>query len=342
MYTWTFEQITGTNRRRLDLVGYAAPFGRPRKDPVLTEKQKLRIQSVYYPGSSSAPTRNVFGANWEEFELKGRWMTRSLATKTANDLADTWTTFFRDGEVVRLSWGPIVSYTGVMSELELARESEDEIAWKMVFLIDEREGFEKQQSATAASEPPVEDSIGALQLFLAKATPGAELSGKISPDFFESLDNLASALNGPSALLNNLVGQFENFEKATFSAVAHFKSAVTGVHTALVRMRELVLNTAIDSILVVRSAQSELEWLKYQAEFDHDSCGALESMAFLSRKADLAGKSEASKTVLAVEGDSWESLATRTVGLARSGELRSFNGARYGEQPIPGTTYLVP
>lgn len=340
MYNWVFEQLTGPDRRRLVLAGYSAPFGRPRKDPVLTEKQKLRVQTVLYPGSSGIPTRNVFGANWEEFELKGRWMDRTLANETANDLADTWTKFFREAQTIRMSWGPIVSYSGIMSELELARESENEIAWKMVFLIDERDGIDKQQSVTATVSLP--DLMEDVDAFIAGAMPSPEVSDKISPDLFDQLNDLASALNGPSASLNKLVGQFENFEKATFSAAAHFRSAVTGLQTALVTMREAVLNTGVDSTLLVRNAQSDLAWLKYQAEFDNDSSAILDSMAFLSRKSELATTSEASKSVVAIEGDTWEKLADRSVGLSKASTLRSLNGARYGEQPVPGKTYLVP
>lgn len=345
MPDWTLEQLTGPpgDRKKLTLSGYAAPFGRPRKDPILNEKQKLRVQQVRYPGSSAPPTYNVFGADWEEFEMKGRWMTRYLPDTTANDLADQWTTFFRDQRLIRISWGSIVSYTGMMSELELGRESEDEIAWKMTFLVDEREGVSENQQGVKINTPQDYDaSIGDLQLFLSKALPGAELDGKIRPDFLDSLNDLASELNKPSAALNKLVGQFDNFEKATFSAIAHFRSAVTGVQTAMVNMREAVLNVEVDSILVVRNAQSDVAWLKYQTEFDNDSSAILASLAFLDRKAELATKSDASKSVVARDGDTWETLATKSVGLSRAGELRALNGAHYGEQPIPGVSYVTP
>ena len=58
--------------------------------------------------------------------------------------------------------------------------------------------------------------------------------------------------------------------------------------------------------------------------------------------AELAQESEASKFVLAREGDTWESISTRASGGPdKAGAIRTLNGARYGEKPRPGELYLV-
>src|SRR6185369_13868465 len=119
---------------------YNAPFGRPRQQPVAREIIRVNIQTTVYPGSKGPPTRHGFGSHWEPMVLNGRWMTRFMIPgQTAIGMADRWTEFVRDEQPIQMSWNNIASWQGIIEELELARESENDIAWKMTVLVDTRE-----------------------------------------------------------------------------------------------------------------------------------------------------------------------------------------------------------
>lgn len=344
MYKWQFEHTAGNYRQRLTLEGYTAPFGRPRQSPVITEKLKARTQAIYYPGSNKAPTRNAFGTQWEDVELKGRWMAKTLPNDDLGYMIERWTNFFQAQMPIRMSWGPIASWTGFMTELEIARESEDEVAWKMTFMIDERAGVERSRTISGGLGLP--DGLEDVDRFLTTSIPVGGYAGAfkfIDASFLEQLDFFASLCNGPIASLNQLAGELDNFEKATFSTIAHFRSAATGLQTAIVSLRETLLNVAVDSIIVVRNAKNDIEWLTYQTRFDTDSSAALDTLAFLSHKAALAGKAEGRVSVVAVTGDTWESLAARTVlGIDGASRIRALNGIHGGTQPTPGKEYVLP
>lgn len=347
MYPWTFQQIEGRDeRKRLELKGWSAPFGRARKSPLFTEVVKSRTQTTYYPGTSGKPVRHAFGTNHEPIELNGRWMSQQLYKDAdgmdANMMADVWKAFVKDQRQCRMSWGLILSYEVFIEELHLARESEHQIAWKMKIHID------KDESAGAsASVSPQAINLDSSQFdaafFLFGSNPMAGLSiPDMSPDFLDQLDNLAAALNGPSAALNRLVGEVADMEKAAFSTIQHFRSAVTGFDKALVAMNNVIQAAEMDRAVLVRSADSDIAWTRYRSDFDDRATKILGRLAFADRQAALKGQGEPSKFITARDGETWDSLSFRaTGGIAQSAAIRAANGAQYGEQPESGETYIV-
>lgn len=342
---WTFEQLEGpvSDRKKLVLSGWSAPFGRPRKDPIIKETIKSRVQTTRYPGGSGQ-TRHAFGTNIEPTELKGRWMTKVLdQSATANDIADLWMDFVRDERTCRIAWGSIISWTGYIEELELGRESEHEIAWRMRVILDEREDKKKVTTPSAIELSTLVDNLDAMmRTFVDFGKLQLPVIDSLSPDFLDQLDNLAALANGPAALMNKIAGQFDDVVKKTFSTLQHFRGAVTGMRTAILTMRDTVLGATIDSVLLVRTAQSDLAWAKYQAGFDTGTVEILNLLNLLDRNAELQQKQDATRFVTAREGDTWESIAIRATGSAtKASSIRALNGARYGEKPVAGTSYLV-
>jgi len=323
----------------LELDGWNAPFGRPRKEPVIKETIKSRIQTTRYPGAS-LQTRHAFGTNFESTELKGRWMTKATG-QTAVQIADNWIQFVQDERTCRIAWGTIVSYTGYIEELELARESEHEIAWKMKLQIDTRDDL-RNRSPIKPSRQPIED-IAALQTWVNfSEKQRKDLEENIEPDFFDQLDGIMAELNKPSAELAKLVGRVDDIHKATFSALQHFRGAITGIRTSLLQLREIVVNTGVDVAMLIRTAESDIAWVKYQYNIENQVNITLDQLAIQDRQAELRQKTIATKFVTAKEGDTWESISTRATGSpGKAGEIRSLNGARYGEKPTPGEDYLV-
>ena len=339
---WTFQQLEGpsADRKMIVLSGWYAPFGRPRKEPILKEIIKSRVQTTRYPGASGQ-TRHAFGTNTEPFELKGRWMSKA-GSELANDLADRWKAFVKDERTCRIAWGNIISWTGFVEELELGRESEHEIAWRMRILIDGTDDEPKRPAPRFRPTQSLEQLTEIFQFLAGSKRLQASALPDLQPDFLDSLDNLAAELNKPAALMNKIAGDIDGIEKKTFGTIQHFRGAITGMRTAILTMRDVVINTEIDSVLVSRSAESDIAWLKYSLDFDTESANILDQLNALDRNAELALKNDASKFIVARDGDTWESISTRaTGGPEKAGDIRSLNGARYGEKPVPGVSYFV-
>lgn len=340
--TWTITQQAGP-KKTLTLDGYAAPFGRPRQQAVAKEVIKVSIQSTKYPGSKGPPTRHSFGSGWESMQLNGRWMTRWLpADQTAISVADDWTLFVRDEQPITLAWGNIVSYSGVIEELELGREGEHDIAWKMTILVDKRDDigtrFDIRETVTVVQSTAFIDAfVNTSKQLAAPALPD------MAPDFFEALDNAAGDLKRLTGQLSDLADTFSNIEKQSFSTVQSFLGVIANVQSALATLRVLVPTADIDAVLTVRRAESEVAWYQYQLDFDNESLNALSILGDLQRSVELQAPTSNTKLITAQQGDSWERLATRAgIGPENAGKLREFNGIRYGSQPDVGTSYLVP
>jgi hypothetical protein len=342
MAEWVFQQLEGpaSSRRRMTLSAYNAPFGRPRKEAIFKELIRSRVQITRYPGASKKQTRHAFGVNWEPFELKGRWMTRH-STASALDISREWIRFIKDERTCRIAWGNIISWTGYIEELELAHESEDDIAWRMKIIIDSRD--DDNSVFVRRHAPKVSDDVAFLQSWVATANAQKDVAvDNLTPDFLESLENLAGELNKPAALLAKLAGDFDDLEKRTYSLVQHFRGAVANMQTAIATMRLTVLHAEVDSMNFVRTAESDINWLLFQLDFDYQSTVMLDVCGRLDRTAQLAESPEASKFVVARQGDTWESLSTRaTGGPQKAAAIRSLNGGRYGTHPTPGEMYLV-
>jgi len=148
MAEWVFAQTGVPNPKTLRLNAYAAPFGRARQKPVVTEKLVVQVQKTKYPATNENRTYHVFGYEYEDIELTGRWMTRHLdGEETADSLAAKWIEFVKDEAVLLVTWGKFASYKGIITELTLARESEHELAWTIKMIVDSKDD-------TRSTKPP--------------------------------------------------------------------------------------------------------------------------------------------------------------------------------------------
>jgi hypothetical protein len=338
---WVFEQLGGA-RKKLELEGWNAPFGRPRQKAIFDEVIKVDWQTTRYPGSNSPPTRHHFGSHWEDMEMNGRWMTKAFVAESSEGFAYKWSQFVRDAQRIRISWGNILAYTGFIDELRLARESDNEVVWRMKLLIDKNDEITK--SAIIANPPRLQEVFADLQLFLGKSKRELDAAAPdMSIDILEAIDNLSSLANIPSATLARIVGQVDAIEKMAFTTLQHFRNAITGITTSLANLRGVILNGTIDSFVAVRSAETDIRWLQYQLQFDQDSALIMADLRELDRRAEIKQYGDVSKFITAIEGDTWESISIRaTGGIDKAGVIRSANGIRYGERPVPSESYVVP
>ncbi len=358
---WSFQQLGGKDPKQLELAGYNAPFGRPRKDPVAKELIKSRVSTTNYPGRSGRPTRHSFGINWEPMELKGRWMTKMMTgTDTAQTVADNWRKFVEDEVACRISWGFIVSYIGYIEELELGRESEHHIAWRMKILIDKNEA--QAWKAARAPTPSLEDLFTDwAELANNKILPPKFVLPNLNTDFLDQIDFAVRALATPSAILNRLAGQLADIEKATFAILGHFRGALKGFEQAFVEFRNLIMDTQIDAGNFARTAVSDINWIQYQLDLELHGNDIMALIAAMDRRAELAQKRQFTRFICArannlevsrpggsdeifdvvSQWESWESLSIRATGsVLAASAIREANGG--GTHATAGETYLVP
>ncbi len=343
---WILTPILG-NSATVVLSGYSAPFGRPRQKPVVKEIIKSRVQTTNYPGRL-LPTRHSFGVIYEPLELTGRWMTKMLpGQQTAAEVADSVRNFVREELPLNLSWGNVVSYVGYIEELELGRESPDEIAWRIKFLVDSRaDDLTDNDKVRPISLPAAlfEVDLNITQLKLKR--PGdllADIAG-MAAEFQDGIDGLVRDLNAPSAAMNKLAGIISDTEKATFSTLQHLRSAIKGFEIAFGNIRDTVLMTPIDAAIIARTVKSDVDWVQYQMDLDVRGNDIMALLAAMDRRAQIQQRQEVTGVITAKgpdheRGESWESLSTRATGNpASAGRIRELNGG--GGHAIPGEDYV--
>ncbi len=339
MATWTFEQRTG-EKKSLNLENYAAPFGRARKGGVIKELIKVNIQTTNYPGSKRSPTRHIFGSTWEPTEIRGRWMTRWLpGAERAGDVADRWVDFVRDEQPLTIHWGNIASWEGFISELELDRESEDEIAWRMTVLLDGRTDLIYSEPNT--SEPVVETLVKDVAESI-NIIATAEVPDTIEQSLFDELDGIAGLLKSYTAQLVDYSNLADSIEHQSFTTIQSFRGVLSNVESALAQMQLAIARGVPDSVLLVRRTESDVDWYKYTLDTEVEITTTLALMGQIDILLTASIPSGQGKVVTAQDQDTWESLSTRATGGPDSAAaIREANGIKYGRLPVPGETYVV-
>lgn len=339
---WKFTQIGG-DRKELILSGPAAPHGRTRQKPVVSDGLKVRQSKTMYSGSS-VPTRHVFGTECKDLELSGRWRDADLGLGGARGYVDLMKGLVADQRTVLVTWGDIVVVTGLLVDFEPGRESEQEVAWKLTIEVDTDD-----TKATPPRPAPVIDPAGSATLVESLlvgftnsiANPPREV--ELSPTFLDTLDNAVSSLNGATASLLKAAYAIDNFESATADSLKRLVGGIGQVKTALLTLQGTVDSTAYDAMLLRDSSKSNILWYKTLADAQANSFAVNALLTELGVRAETAQAGSIGRTYTAQRGDTWESLATKFLGGPASAErLRQANGAKYGTQPAAGALLRVP
>lgn len=336
---WRFEQLGG-DRRVLVLAGWSAPFGRPRGHSLFRERVEIAEKTVRYPGSGGPPTRHVFHEHYEPWELTGRFMDREggpgYAIAKAKEVAD----FVRDKQEVRVSWGDIVSCDGFLKSFEAARESEAELEWKLVVLIDEDNLADPVLPPAAPPSP--RDTLAMIENAL-RSVGELEALPSIRPSVLDTLSSAISAVGAATGALASAAAQLQSFEQALAGELQRLRAVLGQARTAVLTLRSLVATTRSDSLTLHRSFTNDVLSGGFLARLDVDTLTALAGIERLDGDAELALHGKLKTSTVARRGDTWESIATRSFGGPdKADELRRANGVRYGEAPQPGRTYQVP
>jgi hypothetical protein len=341
---WTFQQLGG-DRTTLVLAGLSAPHGRPRKNPVVTNGIKLRTQRVYYPDAVAPPTTHIFGIAYDDWELKGRFNDAWLGSGGAKSATNQWIAFVAAAQEVLITWGDVLTARGLVHKFVPGRESEFETAYTIEVHIDEELGVLPLASG-AFADPGATSLCEALQLEVLKGVGGIPKipnAGDLKPSFLDTLDDLVSTVNGLSASLLAVAGEFDTFASGTLDQLDRLRAGVAQMRTAVLRIRLTIDTTANEATMLARSADSDILWFAARANTDVGTLRIMALLDELDRQAEIAQRGRILQVYVARGGDSWESIARQFYGGPQSaGRIRDANGVKYGEAPKPGRSYSIP
>lgn len=340
---WKFAQLGGS-RRVMTLANASGPHGRPRKGAVVSDGVKLRKSRVYYPDAADLPpTTHVFGVEYTDWELKGRFSDVWLGPGGTKETIRLWKAFIKDALPVQITWGDILSANGIVDSITPERESEFECAYTIVVLIDSQDTDGTRSQIRALASPK-----GLCQRLQAQADdnlniPKQPTAGDLKPDFLDSLEAAVSSINGFSASLARIAGEIDAFTEATFDQLERLRAGVAQMRTAVHVLQGAVETTENDAVLLARAADSDVQWFAARARMDTSMLTMLAILEELDREAEIARRSRIMALHTVQLGDTWESLSVRYFGSpGDSGTIRDANGVRYGELPIPGRQVQIP
>lgn len=335
-----FEQLAGP-KKTITLDGPSAPLGRPRQAPVLADGVEVRSATVWYPGSDAAPTRHIFGIKYEPWKLTGYLRDRYLGAGGARAKCEEIKAFVRDQQQVRVAWNDIVSATGLITKFSPGRESAGEIKWELVFepSVDEYADRKPQPVATPAPKDYAFQMALYLQLLLTNIASVPALRGSI----FDLIDSAISVLTAAAGELNNIASQVSSFEKASLAQLNRLSSVVTTIRSASFTLRESFASIGPDRALWQQRANNNAELFAQQSTVEDYLRAVLSHGAELDRQARLAAHGRIRTTIVAVSGDTWESIAVAQYGSPdRANDVAQANNALGTSGPVPGTEVVIP
>lgn len=342
--TWSFTQLGGA-KKTLVLAGLSAPHGRPRKGPVVSDGIKLRTERVYYPDALGPPTTHIFGIAYDDWELKGRFQDSHLGAGEAKRQASEWQLFVADAQEVLITWGDVLTARGLVHKFTPARESEFEVAYTIEIHIDEELGalgpspgaFADQGASAICQELEslLSGGIGGI--------PKLPNAGDLKPDFLDSFDDLVSSVNGISASVLAVAGEFDTFVSGSLDQLERLRAGVRQFRTAMLRIRATIDTANNDDAMLWRSSDSDILWAAARADNDVSSLRIMALLDELDRQAEIAQRGSVLAVYVARGGDSWESISREFYGGPEgAGKIRDANGVTYGAAPAPGTSYQIP
>lgn len=347
---WRFTQLGG-DRKELILGGLDAPFGRPRKKPVVSDKVTVRQSTIYYAGATK-PTRHIYGVKYEPWELQGRIGDRNPVSSNPSQmpagtgytkaLVDYVKKFVSDQQPVRVAWGDILSAEAFIEVFDPRREAEYEVEYSMTVLIDADETSPtvvQALNSRRSTKDAVAQAVAALNA-LPKKLPSTDT---IKPSLLDSLDNIVSTFTAATGQLVNVANSIDNIEKAIATDLKRLRAAIGQVKTAALSLQNTIAAVSIDAATIRRSWTADVDWTATRAQSDVALVQALSQLEVVNKQAELAERGKPNSSYVAKLGDTWELIAQNTLGSAdKADSIRAANGVRYGQQPEPGRAYKIP
>lgn len=338
---WVFEQLGGDNRF-LVLSGYAAPFGRPRQEPVVTDTIEVRTERIYYPGNERQPTRHVFGVKYPDWELSGRWMDRTLGgTGSARLKAAEAGKFVEDSQPVRITWGDTVYAEGFIDKLECGRESKGQIAWKMQISIDVSDPSRKLPDPPLPKPTPA--SLASSITLKSQAVQATVKADKTLPaKTLAALNTLGEGAATAAATIETIVQPIQSFATAAFGSLSRILTNLEQIRDNVLAIREVYASMSAQALAFKGRAVKTYQGFLTRTKVETQSKETLTVAAQMQEEVDKARVAKIKTTYIAKPGDTWDSISSKFYGSAdRANELREANGVGAGVQPQPGVEYFI-
>lgn len=338
---WVFEQLGG-ERRRLELADHAAPHGRPRQKPVVEHRDVYRQAKTYYQGSP-VPTRHVFGQKHDPVTLNGRFRDRWGGVGFAKAKMAEVREFAKAQQPVRATWSSLVSMIVFFTSVQHGIESEGEIAWELELDVDE-DLILGRTPTRAGQKFTIDFLTSRIQDALKAANQIPYTPPTLKGSTFDLLSGLVGSVNAATAYLIEVSNEIDSLVNAPFQQVARLRAGLGQVRVAISNLRHTYDNLQVHLALEGQAwTDDETAFYRSQAGWGDSSLKALRELAAAERAAARAQRGAIKELYTAKDGDSWDAIAVHEYGSAdRASEISRANGVPDGQQPDPGTAYVVP
>ena len=322
--TWTFQQLTGA-LTTLQLVGWSAPFGRPRKEAIVNDDIEIRAAEVYYPGNETGPTRHIFGRKYPQRMLKGRFRDKAQGLGYASAKVLEVKAFVAAQQQVRITWSDQLSEVGFITKFEAGRESEGEIEWKLTYSCDS-DDYDKKTVVIFNQSLPTDFGLAIYNdaIPILKPPLGVPM---MQGSIFDALNSLLNLVNNALTDLYNLVSAIDSFEDASFGVLRRVLTMSAALSDNIFAVDEFFASQGVGDILFTQDAEASVNLWLVQTEVDIAIQQMLSDNADLQRQVTIALVGRPSTIYVARDGDTWESIAIQVYGAPdRAGDLYAANG----------------
>lgn len=337
----TFEQMGG-EKRKIALYGWDGPHGRARQGAVLRPAVEVRSSRTRYPGNpdGSAVTRHVFGPEFPDMELKGRFRKGRVQEKV-----DTWRLFVAEAQTVRVTWGAMMVCEGIIKSFDPGIEAANkngatEVEWSMKIEVDSYPDLLKKKFVAAKNASPT-DYTSAIRSALLKAKAGLD-DASFPGDVFDAINAVVDAVSEVVDDLTSVTDGLQDFKNAAFGLLNHIRGVAQKTIRKGQELREFVESSSAE----YQQIGDSFNELKTQANAPTVQEQLQEMMSAardLDEAADRAIIGRTKTTYVAKDGDTWESMASKFYGgPGRANDIRDANLASPGEQVQSGREYLIP
>ena len=350
MGKWTFEQLSG-ERKTLVLADWDAPKGRPGQTPIYKAKLVARQSETYYPGNDE-PSRHIYGGKHEPIELEGKFRDAFGGKGYAQRMAEAARNFYNEKLQCRIIWhgtdSPFASYVGIIESIECSPESSGVWGWKISIAIDR----DLKLAPTFRKQPdrePFKDRMAQVNSAIRDMMDWGKREKKSFSTFPPSLDfglsdfldSVANYVNGPITMLNSMADQLEDMSKATMASIKRAQAGAHQLKTGLIKAKQAFEDVRLDAAVVSNRASEDIKFLRSQADFSQGAIAAIKEADKLRRYLVQAEQGMIRHSMVALDGDTWEAMASRSLSDAsRAADIQRLNN-EFG-LPVPGTRYLIP
>lgn len=357
VYPWNFSQIGG-QQKSTSLQGWQAPFGRARHGHIVNAGVTTHRSITRYAGKNIPPTIHVFGDQPKPFDIHGRWMDFAMAQQGgAAAMRAYWRDFQQDHQIVRASWGNILSYLIFIYDTDFRFESTGDLEWEIHadVLVDEQSG--KPDVVFLPTKTPA-DMTSSMQKLLNEAFPDIPDTFNFLGSLSDLIDTIQNDIQSPFRYVADICSNISDFETAVSSDLGTLGSGLVAVRSALINLRQatdLLLSSAQSantpdalfvsdlrgSSLLPANAALQLSVAKQTSD------ASIDNLLLLIQEMQAAiatvTRGTSSSAYVAQTGDTWEAISFRKFGSADGANaIRDLNGVRYGQLPVPGQRYQIP